>query len=816
MAHVKNPSPSPKRDRILLVDSEGTVITTSDLPEQIPVLPVFQRPVFPGILTTIGADPETSRWLREVHHEDKMVGLIMVRRSTEDAELGVHRPQSASQLHRVGTLGYILRWVELPDESCQFMISTLKRFRVGRFSRDDGHFLAQTAYLEDAKPPMTDELKAAAAAIMSTLKEIIPHNPTFSQEMYMLLNQIDINEPAMLTDLAASMTNAKSHDLQKILETTDLAKRMERTLLLLREEYDLSLLKEQISQKIDERVSKHQREFFLREQLREIQRELGLEQDRKTLDLQRLQERLEGKALSDEAQQRMEDELRRYEMLEENSPELQIVHQYIDLVSSLPWGEFTADQLNLKRVRRILEQDHYGLEDVKQRILEFIAVRKLKGELKGAILCFVGPPGVGKTSLGRSVARALGREFYRFSVGGLSDESELKGHRRTYVGAMPGRLIQALRQTQSVNPVILLDEIDKIGRGNFRGDPQSVLLEVLDPEQNIDFLDHYLDLRFDLSNVLFIATANTLESIPSALLDRMEVLRLPGYIPEEKRQIARKHLLPKQLEESGLSRDQFRLTPGALNRLIEEYSREVGIRGLERNLKSLLRKSALKFLTEGLEQISIRETDLEELLGPPDFARNSYEILNRPGLVRGLAWTPTGGEVLPIEALPLSESTGERLRLTGQLGEVMQESSRIAYSYVQALNERLPGRSRLFHQRAVHLHVPEGATPKDGPSAGIAMATALLSLLVNQAVAPDLAMTGELTLTGQVLPVGGIREKLVGARLSGVKTVLLPERNRAQYSELPESLKSGITVHFVAHFEEVARRALKLEIPAEH
>ncbi len=812
MAQTKNTPRVSKRDRILLVDSEGTVITTSDLPEQVPVLPVYQRPVFPGILTTIGADPETSRWLRDSYHEEKMVGLIMVRRNVEDTDLEQRRPRSASQLHRVGTLGYILHWVELPDESCQFMISTLQRFQVGRFSRDQGHFLARASYLEESKPPMTDELKASAAAIMSTLKDIIPYNPTFSQEMYMLLNQVDINEPAMLTDLAASMTNAKSGDLQKILETTDLAKRMEQTLLLLREEYDLSLLKEEISQKIDERVSKHQREFFLREQLREIQRELGLEQDRKTLELQRFAERLEAKSLPEEAESRVGEELRRYAMLEENSPELQTLHQYLDLVSSLPWNEFTADRLDLKHARKVLESDHYGLEDVKKRILEFIAVRQLKGTLKGAIICLVGPPGVGKTSLGRSIAKSLGREFYRFSVGGLGDESELKGHRRTYVGAMPGRLIQALRQTQAANPVILLDEIDKVGRGGFRGDPQAVLLEILDPEQNRDFLDHYLDLRFDLSNVLFIATANTLETLPAALLDRMEVLRLPGYIPEEKEEITRKYLIPKQMKEAGLTARQFRLKPEAIAHLVSHYSQEVGIRGLERRLKSLLRKSALEIVSGTRKRMVVDVPLLQELLGPPDTMRDVYQAEGRPGVVRGLAWTPVGGEVLPIEAIRLPDASGDRLRLTGQLGEVMLESSRIAYSYIQSLRLKPSGRPRPLHQRAIHLHVPEGATPKDGPSAGIAMATALLSLFLEQPVTPDLAMTGEITLTGQVLPVGGIREKLVGARLAGVKTVLLPEPNRAQYAELPDSLKKELEVHFVRHYEEVAKLALGLDL----
>jgi ATP-dependent Lon protease len=802
--------PAAKKDRILLVDSEGTVITVADLPNRIPIFPVYQRPIFPGILTMVGADSRVSRWIREHIREEKIIGLLLAK-PDESLEEGDQRSiRSSSQLYRTGTVAYVLHWVELPDESCQFMLSTLKRFRVKRFFRDGKNYTADVEYIEEVAPDMTEELRASAAAIVSTLKELIPHNPTFSQEMHHLLSQVNLDEPITLTDLAASMTNAKSRSLQKILETQELGRRMEQTLLLLREEYDLSLLKEKISQKIDERLSKHQREFFLREQLKEIKMELGLEQDRKQVELERFRERFELLEMTEEAEERVEQELRRYEFMDESSPESQIVHQYLETIAALPWNITSEDKLDLTQAKAILDEDHYGLDDVKKRILEFIAVSKLKGRMKGGILCLVGPPGVGKTSLGRSIAKALGREFYRFSVGGLSDENELKGHRRTYIGAMPGRLIQALRTTKTMNPVIMLDELDKAGR-SFRGDPYSVLLEVLDPEQNKEFLDHYLDLRFDLSQVLFIATANTVDTIPDVLRDRMETLRLAGYVIEEKLQIAEQYLIPKILPDHGLTNEHLQIPRETLRRLTVEYAREVGVRNLEKKLRTITRKMAMKVAADETHVVTLTPAVLTEFLGQPDYPEDSYKRLELAGLVRGLAWTPTGGSTLPIESILINGTAGE-FKLTGQLGEVMKESSAIAYSYVQSLLRELPGKVQFFKKHTVHLHVPEGATPKDGPSAGIAMATSLLSLALERPVPASIAMTGELTLSGQVLPIGGVREKVVGARLAGIHTLLFPVANQAQYDELPEHLRDGLVVHFVTHFREVAHITLNYAI----
>ncbi|MDP7333023.1 MAG: endopeptidase La [SAR324 cluster bacterium] len=793
-----------KRDRILLVDSEGTVVTTSDLPEKVPVLPAFHRPIFPGILSPISVDNQTSQWLREQISEDKMIAVVMVKphKLKENQDMLVH----ASQLYRLGTLAYVLNWVELPDQSCQFMLSTLQRIKIERYQRKQKHYQADISYFEDEKIKLTEELKAGAAAIVSTLKELIPQNPTFSQEMFHLLNQVDINDPVMLADLAASMTNAKSEDLQKILETENLEQRIENTLLLLREEYDLSLLKEQISQKIDERVSKQQRDFFLREQLREIQQELGLEQDRKSLELKKFRERFDNLDLNEEAKKRVDEEMQRYAMLDEQSPELQVVHQYLDCIASLPWKHYSRDRLGLTRAERILNQDHYGMQKVKNRILEFIGVSKLKKSTKGAILCFVGPPGVGKTSLGRSVARALGREFYRFSVGGLTDESELKGHRRTYIGAMPGRFIQALKSVKTGNPVILLDELDKMGQ-SYRGDPLSVLLEVLDPEQNREFMDHYLDIQYDLSNVLFIATANVLDTIPPALKDRLEIIPLSGYINEEKIQIGTKYLIPKVLDESGLKQEQFRLHRKTLEKLIQEFTRETGVRGLEKQLKALSRAVALKVARGKTETISLNPGDLESMLGPAPFPEEAFKASGHPGVVQGLAWTPSGGTILNIEAIALQGGKAE-LKLTGQLGEVMKESSIIAHSLIRSILSKQK-KNKVLLDHPVHLHVPEGATPKDGPSAGISMATAMHSLALKKCVKRELAMTGELTLTGQVLPVGGIREKIVGSRLAGMKQIIMPRANKPQYDELPDYLKKDQQIFFVEHYDEVRRIALE-------
>ena len=547
-------------------------------------------------------------------------------------------------------------------------------------------------------------------------------------------------------------------------------------------------------------MSEHQRKFFLREQLKAIQQELGIAKDDRTADVDRFRERLESRQVPEAALKRIEEELDKLSILETGSPEYAVTRNYLDVITDLPWGLYSTDNLDLKHARTVLDRDHDGLEDVKDRIIEFLAVGALKGQVGGSIILLVGPPGVGKTSIGRSVAAALDRKFYRLSLGGMRDEAEIKGHRRTYIGALPGKFIQAIRDAKTANPVIMLDEIDKIG-ASFRGDPASALLEVLDPEQNTEFLDHYLDVRFDLSKVLFICTANQLDTIPAPLLDRMETIRLSGYITAEKLQIARNHLWPKLLERSGLEPDRIRVEDDALTQIIEGYAREAGVRNLEKQLGRIVRKSAVR-IVEGNETgpIVVDRPDLERFLGKPPFRQE--RLMTGVGVVTGLAWTALGGATLNVEA-SLVHTKNRGFKLTGRLGEVMQESANIAYSYVSAHLEDYQADPKFFDEAFVHLHVPEGATPKDGPSAGITMATALLSLARGQQPSRPLAMTGELTLTGQVLPVGGIREKVIAARRVGIFEIILPEGSRGDAEELPDHIQEGLTLHFVERLQQV-------------
>jgi ATP-dependent Lon protease len=548
-------------------------------------------------------------------------------------------------------------------------------------------------------------------------------------------------------------------------------------------------------------MTQQQREFFLREQLKAIQKELGIAKDDRTVDLELYRGRLKKLTLPPHAEKKIGEEMNKLSGLEHGSPEYTVTRNYLDWLSNLPWGKYTKDKLDLVRARKILDADHDGLDDVKERIIEFLAVGTLKGEVAGSILLLVGPPGVGKTSIGRSVARALGRKFYRFSVGGMRDEAEIKGHRRTYIGAMPGKFIQAIKEVESQNPVIMLDEVDKIG-ASYQGDPASALLEVLDPEQNSDFLDHYLDVRFDLSKTLFICTANQLDTIPAPLLDRMEVIRLSGYLMEEKLAIAKHHLWPKQIKKAGLRRGQISITEAAVRRIVDGYAREAGVRQLEMNLGKVVRKGVVKIVRKEAEKLHVTADMLAEYINEPPY------IPEKPqagiGVVTGLAWTALGGATLTIEATKV-HTLNRGFKLTGKLGEVMKESAEIAYSYISSHLKLYKADDKFFDEAFVHLHVPEGATPKDGPSAGITMATALLSLARNEKISRPLAMTGELTLTGQVLPVGGIREKVIAAKRVGIHELILPNANQPDFDRLPDYVKAGLSVSFVKHYKDVAK-----------
>lgn len=770
------------------------VLPGSMLPTTLHLLPVSERPFFPaqGVPVLLNDEPwmHTVQAIGETEHH--LVGLVMTGRQEVD-------PVSAEDFATIGTVARVHHPMRSSGK-IQFIAEGLRRMRIVEWLSKKPPFVVRVEYPADVLGS-DDELKAYAIAIINTLKELVPLNPLYSEELKFFLNRFNPNEPSALTDFAASLTTAAGHELQDVLETFPVLDRMKKVLVLIRKELEVAKLQTQIRAKVDEKMSDQQRKFFLREQLKAIQQELGIAKDDRTADIDRFQERMESLTLSDATRARIDDELHKLSILESGSPEYAVTRNYLEWMTSLPWGIHSDDNLDLEHARKVLDEDHDGLDDVKQRIIEFLAVGHLKGEVAGSIILLVGPPGVGKTSIGHSVARALGRKFYRFSVGGMRDEAEIKGHRRTYIGAMPGKFIHAIKESGVANPVIMLDEIDKIG-SSFQGDPASALLEVLDPEQNSEFLDHYLDARFDLSKVLFICTANQLDSIPGPLLDRMEIMRLSGYITSEKLLIAKNHLWPKLLDRAGVKRSQLKISDTALRLVIEGYARESGVRGLEKQLSRIIRKAAVQFVTSQVKKLNIGGKQIEELLGKPFFQRE--KPFSGVGVVTGLAWTALGGVTLNIEAT-LVHSKHRSFKLTGQLGEVMRESAEIAYSYVSSHLKQYEGDLAFFDEAFVHLHVPEGATPKDGPSAGITMATALLSLARNERIRRPLAMTGELTLTGQVLPIGGVREKVIAARRSRVNELILPEANRRDYEELPDHIRTGMQVHFASHFRDVAK-----------
>jgi ATP-dependent Lon protease len=596
------------------------------------------------------------------------------------------------------------------------------------------------------------------------------------------------------------LTTATSEELLDILRTIPLTRRMEKVLHLLKQELEVGRLQTRIRSKVEEKMTEQQRQFFLREQLKEIQKELGISKDDRTAELEKFTERLQGLVVPEETMSTIEEEMDKLSVLETGSPEYAVTRNYLDWLTSIPWGVHSKDNLKLNHARQVLDEQHEGLEDVKDRIIEFIGVGAMKGEVNGSIILLVGPPGVGKTSVGKSIADALSRQFYRFSLGGMRDEAEIKGHRRTYIGAMPGKFVQAIKDTAVSNPLIMLDEIDKIG-ASFQGDPASALLEALDPEQNSEFLDHYLDERIDLSKVLFVCTANQLDTIPAPLLDRMEIISLSGYIASEKLAIAKNHLWPKLLERSGVKSSQLKISDAAIKQIIEGYAREAGVRGLEKRLGRIIRKAAVQILKRKKTPIRVGLKQLEDYLGKPLF--RAERRMRGIGVVTGLAWTAMGGATLSLEAARV-HGKQRGFKLTGQLGDVMKESAEIAYSFIASRTEEFGIAADYFDRAFIHLHVPEGATPKDGPSAGITMATALLSLAGNKRIRRPLAMTGELTLTGLVLPIGGVREKLIAARRAKIMEVILPEDNRRDVEELPKHIVEGMKIHFAERYEQVA------------
>ncbi|HOX92161.1 MAG TPA: endopeptidase La, partial [Spirochaetales bacterium] len=647
-----------------------------------------------------------------------------------------------------------------------------------------------------------DEIKALTRALLSEMKQVSENNPLFSEEMR--LNMINIDHPGKIADFIASILNIDKNEQQKILELSDVRERMERVLIFIKREQELLRIQKRIQGEINDKIEKSQREYFLREELKAIKQELGMPADAKSSDYQRFKEKLESYGFSGETKEMVEQELEKFSLMDPNSSEFIVTRNWLELVSNLPWKVEPAKDFDMSGARAILEADHYGLKDVKDRIMEYLAVRKLKKDAKGSILCLVGPPGVGKTSVGKSIAHALGKGFFRFSVGGMRDEAEIKGHRRTYVGALPGKIIQGLKITKSRDPVFMIDEIDKMG-SSFQGDPSSALLEVLDPEQNHAFRDHYLDLPFDVSNVFFIVTANTLDTIPAPLRDRMEIIHHAGYVDSEKLEIAKTYLIPKSLEKNGLKKSQVKYTRDALGAIAEGYAREAGVRNFEKLLDRIHRKIALQVVGSAAaakKRYEVDKPSLEKYLGQPRFDADEIKRASMPGMAVGLAWTNMGGDTLIIEAV--SNPGKEGFKITGQMGSVMQESAGIAYTWVRhyAAEERGIGAS-YFEERQLHLHIPEGATPKDGPSAGITMATALVSLVTGKRIKDRLAMTGELSLTGQVMPIGGLREKTVAAKRNKIRDIIIPKANEKDLEDIPEHVKKGITFHPVERMEQV-------------
>ena len=764
------------------------------LPDTLQLIPLTSRPYFPVLVQPIVVDQDP--WGKGIRKVAESAHKLIAMSFAPSAGKGIPQPED---ICIVGCVARIHRLHESKGK-LQFIAQGVRRFRIREWVKRVPPYVVRVDYIDS--PPIEDEsqLRAYAMSIINIIKELMTLNPLYNEELKQYLNYFDPNEPSPLADFAAAITSADALELQDILETIPLLDRMEKVLLMIGKELEVARLQAQITEQMQEQVSEQQKEFFLRQQLKVIQQELGISKDDRESDVEKFSDRMEKLDAPDRVLKRVDDELQKLQVLEPSSAEYGVTRNYLDWVTSVPWGVLSEDQLDLVHARKVLDRDHDGLDDVKQRIIEFLAIGAYRGEIAGSILLMVGPPGVGKTSIGKSVARALGRKFYQFSLGGMRDEAEIKGHRRTYIGAMPGKMIQALKEVEACNPVIMLDEIDKVG-ASYQGDPASALLEVLDPEQNSDFLDHYLDLRVDLSKVLFICTANQLDTIPPALLDRMEVIRLAGYLTEEKLLIAKHHLWKRQLGKAGIPASKLKISDAALRKVIDGYAREAGVRALEKQLGRIVRKTVVSLLEDDNQKITVSVTNLEKYLGAPLF--NKQRPHRGVGVVTGLAWTAMGGTTLTIEASRIHDGS-RGFKQTGQLGDVMRESAQIAYSFVASHLKELEGIESFFDDVFIHLHVPEGATPKDGPSAGITMATALLSLAKGKKIRRDMAMTGELTLTGRVLPVGGIREKVIGARRAGLKVLILPHDNERDFDEMPDYLKKGLSVNFVSDFMQVA------------
>jgi ATP-dependent Lon protease len=730
----------------------------------------------------------------EAANTDRMVGLAT--QFKPDVEV-----PTPSDLHGVGTAATILKMLKFPDGSTRVLVQGTSRIRLGSYSQEEPYLMAGVEPVPEVSDT-TVETQALLRSVSDIFGKIISLSPHLPDELQVAV--MNIENPSRAADLIASNINLSTAEKQEILETFDTKDRLEKLIMYLNRELQVLELGSKIQSQVKTELDKSQREYYLREQLKAIKRELG-EADDRTMEIEELRDKIEAAYMPDDVRQVAEKELDRLSKMPPQAAEYTVSRTYLDWLISLPWAVGTEDMLEVRKAQEILDQDHYDLEKVKERILEFLAVRKLKKESKGPILCFVGPPGVGKTSLGKSIARALGRKFTRVSLGGIRDEAEIRGHRRTYVGALPGRIIQGIRKSGSNNALFMLDEIDKIG-ADFRGDPAAALLEVLDPEQNAFFSDHYLEVPFDLSKVMFITTANVLVTVPPALLDRMEVIELPGYTDEEKLEIARKYLLPRQMDANGLTEEHIRFGDDAIRLLISEYTREAGLRNLEREIGNISRKVARKVAEGKTRKSVITRNSVSDYLGPAKFFRDVAERTMEPGVATGLAWTEAGGDIIFVESSLMKG--GKSLMLTGRLGDVMRESAQASLTFVRANAHDLDIDESFYDEHDVHIHVPHGGVPKDGPSAGVTIATSLVSLLTGKPVRADVAMTGEITLKGKVLPVGGVKEKILASRRAGIKNVILPGRNKKDLSEVPDIVKDGLNFVFVDTLKEVFKNAL--------
>jgi ATP-dependent Lon protease len=786
-------SDKPKGEKKFDVDED---LSQVEIPEILPVLPLRGIVIFPSQIHPFLVSRAASLKLIDSVGQGNRIIALAAQKNPEEENPG---PEGVYQR---ATAVRILKMLRYPDQSVRVLVQGLARLELLDFTQREPYFKAHVRRLADELAPdkEVDALQAHLVSQFSKFVSLVPYLPDELQGIAM-----QVREPGRLTDLVASYLKIAVEEAQDLLSSIDVRQRLEKLIAILTREIELLELGHKIQSQVQTELNKNQREYYLRQQLKAIQKELG-DGDSRSGELEEIEKKIEAAKMPEEALKAANKELERLKMIPPESAEHTVVRTYLDWLVTLPWAVSTEDNLDIKHARTVLDEDHYDLDKIKERILEFLAVRKLKNDTKGPILCFVGPPGTGKTSLGRSIARAMGRKFVRLSLGGIRDEAEIRGHRRTYIGSLPGRIIQGIRNAGANNPLFILDEVDKLG-ADFRGDPAAALLEVLDPEQNNTFQDHYLDVPFDLSKVLFLTTANVLDSIPHALLDRMEVLELPGYTEEEKLEIVKRHIIPKQLIENGLGNLTIDFTQPAVSEVVRNYTREAGLRNIEREIAHVFRKIA-RTVTEGEQPPEkIVPEMIQKYLGPPKFFAEVADRTQDPGVATGLAWTASGGDILFIESTRMKGQKG--LTLTGSLGDVMKESAQAALSYIRSRADRLGIAPDFYDTSDIHVHVPAGAIPKDGPSAGVTLATSLASLLTGRPCRPYVAMTGEITLRGKVLPVGGIKEKVLAARRAGIKTIIMPRRNERDLEDIPEELRRELTMHFVDTVDEVIGYALR-------